>query len=99
MPSATFAGTFTAYVNAEKSPGATVVLVCLAYAVADSQDPGFHADSSGATPQVVLSSRQAARFTWVEVPETHAVVPVFAKKTENDPVSPGCRLPRNADSN
>ena len=41
---------------------------------------------------VSLSGLHTARFTWVGVPVTHAVVPVLAKNTENVPMSPEFRL-------
>src|SRR2546428_6414216 len=48
--------------------------------------------------QVSLSAPHTARLTWLTVPVTQAVVPVFAKNTEKVPVSPELRL-RNALSN
>ncbi len=75
----------------------TVSLVCVAYAV-DESHPLAQAASSGGTLQVTLSSRQVARLTWVPVPLTQLVAPVFAKNAENVPVSPGLRF-RNALSN
>src|SRR5437016_1764674 len=85
------------YVKAEKSPGVTVVFVCVAYAVAESQ-PLAKAASSGATLHVTLSSRHVARLTWLLPPAIQLDVPVFAKNTENVPVSPGLSV-RNALSN
>src|SRR3989442_10807184 len=92
-------GTLIEYVNALKSLGPTKGLACVAYAVVETQVPGFHDASSGGTLQVTLSSRHVARFTWLAVPAVQASVPVLSKKTENWAVSPDFRLVRNADSN
>ena len=48
--------------------------------------------------QVTLSGAQTARLIWEVVPLTQLVVPVFPKKTEKSPESPG-RRSRNALSN
>src|SRR2546430_645095 len=81
-------GTLMLYVNAEKSPGATAVFAWVAYAVVESH-PLDQDACADATLQVTLSEAQTARLTWLVVPTTQVVVPMFAKNTENDPVSPG----------
>src|SRR2546425_9076373 len=90
-------GTLTLYVNAEKSPGTTTVLLAVAYAVVESQ-PCAHAALADGTLQVTLSAAQIPRLTCVPEPAVQLVVPVFAKNTENVPESPILRL-RNALSN
>src|SRR5438128_11101967 len=97
VPPAVPAGTLTLYVKAEKSPGATTDFVWVAYAVDESQ-PLAHVDCADVTLQVTLSAAQTARFTCVPEPAVQAVVPVFAKNTENVPESPGLS-DRNALSN
>ena len=60
--------------------------------------PLFHeASVASCALQVVLSSRQAARSTWVPVPRDQVVVPALAKKTWKFCVWPGEML-TNADS-
>src|ERR671934_749166 len=96
-PSCCSVGTLIEYVKGEKSPGDTTDFAEVAYAVVESQ-PLANAAFGDVTLQVTLSGAQTARFTWVGEPTTHAVVPVFAKNTENVPDSPGLRT-RNALSN
>ena len=91
------AGTLAVQVNADASPGATTSLACVAYAIGEYQ-PDANAAFVEVTLQVTLSAAQTARFTCELVLRTHAVAPEFRKKTEKDPVSPGCRA-RNALSN
>ena len=67
-------------VNVPLDPGATVLSVLVAYAVSDSQ-PLFHAAFGEATLHVTPSAAQTARFTWVDVPTVHVVVPALVKKT------------------
>src|SRR5438552_12450884 len=85
------------YEKGEKSPGLTTLLVCVAYAVVDSQLLANAALIEG-TLQTIFEVSQTARLTWVPVPCTHAVLPVFAKNTANVPLSPGASV-RNALSN
>ena len=77
-----------------KSPGATSAFACAVYAVVESQVPGFQLNCLGATLQVTLSSRQAARFTCVGVPNVQLSAPVFMKNATNVPVSPSRRFAR-----
>src|SRR5438132_12641053 len=97
VPEVCPAGTLIAYENGEKSPGLTTFLVCVAYAVVDSQLLAKAAFTDG-TPQTILELSQTARLTWVPVPWTQAVLPVLAKNTANVPLSPGASV-RNALSN
>ena len=64
----------------------------------DESQPLFHeASDASCALQVTLSSRQAARSTWVPVPRDQVVVPVLAKKTWKFCVWPG-EMFTNADS-
>src|SRR2546428_808907 len=78
-------------VKAEKSPGATALLACVAYAVGEIH-PLAQAACGEVMLQVSLSAPHTAKFTWLAVLATHADVPVFAKNTENVPTSPEFRL-------
>src|SRR6266480_4298803 len=88
VPAPVPAGTLMLYVKAEKSPGTTTVLVCVAYAVDESQ-PLAHAAFAETTLQETLSAAQTPRFTCEPEPAVQLVVPVFAKNTENVPESAG----------
>jgi hypothetical protein len=72
--------------------------VLVAYAIGDSHVPSFQAALGDIRLHVVLSARQTARLTCVDVARRYVSVPVFMKNTVNWYVCSGEDTLMKADS-